>query len=108
MGLIFSCCWRVARAGAGEATRENTEAVRYSTGILFYGLSRLDIASVWARIQRVSDRAGQVPQAYLFDRQGWTTLFAGILQLLISYTTNYGDDNLLQISALSVHDEGLF
>lgn len=63
---------------------------------------------MWSRIQRLSDRAGLVPQAYLFDRQGWSTLFAGILLLLISLTTNYGDDNLLQLGALPAHDKGLF
>ena len=63
---------------------------------------------MWARIQRLSDRAGQVPQAYLFDRQGWSTLFAGILLLLISFTTNYGDDNLFHLSSLPAHDKGLF
>jgi hypothetical protein len=98
----------VARTGAGEATRENTEAVGGGTGVPCWVFGRFDVASVWSRIQRVSDRAGQVPQAYLFDRQGWSTLFAGILLLMISFTTNYGDDNLLQISALSVHDKGLF
>ena len=34
-------------------------------------------------------------QPLLLDRQGWATLLAGLLLLLISFTTNYGDDNLL-------------
>ncbi len=34
------------------------------------------------------------------DRQGWSALLAGALLLLISFTTNYGDDNLLQLGAL--------
>jgi hypothetical protein len=63
---------------------------------------------VLGRIQRVSNRASLVPQAYLFDRQGWSTLFAGILLLLISFTTNYGDDNLFHLSSLPAHDKGLF
>ena len=34
-----------------------------------------------------------VPLPRLLDRQGWSTLVAGSLLLLISFTTNYGDDN---------------
>ena len=35
-----------------------------------------------------------------FDRQGWFTIAAGVLLLLISFTTNYGDDNLLHLGRL--------
>jgi len=34
------------------------------------------------------------PQPWLLDRQGWSTLLAGALLLLISFTANDGDDNL--------------
>ena len=34
------------------------------------------------------------------DRQGWSTLLAGALLLLISFTTNYGDVNLLGFGSL--------
>ena len=40
------------------------------------------------------------PDPWLLDRQGWSTLVAGALLLLISFTTNYGDDNLLQFGNL--------
>ena len=40
------------------------------------------------------------PRPRWLDRQGSSTLFAGALLLLISFTTNYGDDNLLQFRAL--------
>ena len=40
------------------------------------------------------------PRPCWLDRQGFSTLFAGALLLLISFTTNYGDDNLLQFRAL--------
>jgi hypothetical protein len=33
------------------------------------------------------------------DHQGWSTLAAGALLLLISFTTNYGDDNLLHLGS---------
>jgi hypothetical protein len=79
-----------------------------STNVLCWVFGRFDVASVLGRIQRVSNRASLVPQAYLFDRQGWSTLFAGILLLLISFTTNYGDDNLFHLSSLPAHDKGLF
>jgi len=35
-----------------------------------------------------------VPQPRLLDRQGWSTLLAGSLLLLISSTATYGDDKL--------------
>jgi hypothetical protein len=41
----------------------------------------------------------------LLDRQGWSTLLAGALLLLISFTTNDGDDNLLQFASLKVADQ---
>jgi hypothetical protein len=34
------------------------------------------------------------PQYPLLDRLGWSTLLACARLLLISFTTNYGDDNL--------------
>ena len=40
------------------------------------------------------------PRPRWLDRQGFSTLFAGALLLLISFTTNYGDDNLLQFRGL--------
>ena len=40
------------------------------------------------------------PRPSWLDRQGFSTLFAGALLLLISFTTNYGDDNLLQFRGL--------
>ena len=40
------------------------------------------------------------PQPGLLDRQGWSTLLAGALLLLISFITNYGDDNLLHFGRL--------
>jgi hypothetical protein len=39
------------------------------------------------------------------DRQGWSTLVAGALLLLISFITNYGDDNLLQFSSIPTYDK---
>jgi hypothetical protein len=44
----------------------------------------------------------------LLDRQGWSTLFAGSLLLLISFTTNYGDDNVFHFANLQAHEQGLF
>jgi hypothetical protein len=41
-----------------------------------------------------------VPPPRLLDRQGWSTLAAGALLLLISFTTNYGDDNLFRFGTL--------
>ena len=41
----------------------------------------------------------------LLDRQGWSTLVAGALLLLISFTTNYGDDKLSRFRRLPAHDQ---
>ena len=41
----------------------------------------------------------------LLDRQGWSTLLAGALLLLISFTTNYGDENLSRFGILPDHDQ---
>ena len=41
----------------------------------------------------------------LLDRQGWSTLAAGALLLLISFTTNYGDDNLLHFGTLQTSEQ---
>ena len=49
-----------------------------------------------------------LPPPRLLDRQGWSTLLAGALLLLISFTTNYGDDNLLNLASLPAHDKWLF
>jgi hypothetical protein len=48
------------------------------------------------------------PQPRLLDRQGWSTLLAGALLLLISFTTNYGDDNLLRFASLKTSHQRLF
>jgi hypothetical protein len=46
-----------------------------------------------------------VPRPRLLDRQGWSALLAGSLLLLISFTTNYGDDNLFQFGNLPAPDK---
>lgn len=48
---------------------------------------------------------GLTPRPRLLDRQGWSTLLAGALLLLISFTSNYGDDNLLRFSRLKTADQ---
>ena len=46
------------------------------------------------------------PQSpWLLDRQGWSTLLAGALLLLISFLANYGDDHLLQFGSLPASDQ---
>jgi hypothetical protein len=44
--------------------------------------------------------AAVLPSPRLLDRQGWTTLVAGALLLLISYFTNVGDCKILRFSSL--------
>ncbi|MFN9694693.1 MAG: hypothetical protein ACK550_13005, partial [Synechococcaceae cyanobacterium] len=45
------------------------------------------------------------PSPGLLDRQGWSTLLAGALLLLISFLANYGDDHLLQFGSLPASDQ---
>ena len=45
-------------------------------------------------VQSLSGQPDSAPPPRLLDRQGWSTLVAGALLLLISFTTNYGNDNL--------------
>ena len=37
--------------------------------------------------------------------RGWSTLVAGSLLLLISFTTNYGDDNLSQFGTFQTSEQ---
>jgi len=49
-----------------------------------------------------------VPRPRLQDRQGWSTLLAGTLLLLKSFTTNDREDNLSRFRRHSGHGKGLF
>jgi hypothetical protein len=49
-----------------------------------------------------------LPPPRLLDRQGWSKFLAGALLLLISFTTNYGDDNLFRLASLkTAHQIGM-
>ena len=54
----------------------------------------------WSALATVLEIDALAPPR-LLDHQGWSTLFAGALLLLLSFTTNYGDDNLLQFRNLA-------
>jgi hypothetical protein len=58
-----------------------------------------------ADVESPPGQSQSAPPPRLLDRQGWSALLAGALLLLISFTTNYGDDNLLQLDALPAHDQ---
>ena len=51
-------------------------------------------------IESPSGKPDSAPPPRVLDRQGWSTLAAGALLLLISFTTNYGNDNLSRFSRL--------
>ena len=51
-------------------------------------------------VEYLPGQPDSVPPPRLLDRQGWSTLAAGALLLLISFTTNYGDENPSQFGAL--------
>jgi ABC-type uncharacterized transport system YnjBCD ATPase subunit len=56
-------------------------------------------------VQGPPRRPAPVQRPFLLDRQGWSTLVAGSLLLLISFTTNYGDDNRFQLGTFPAHDQ---
>ena len=59
-------------------------------------------------VQSLSGQPDSAPPPRLLDRQCWSTLVAGALLLLISFTTNYGDDKLSRFRRLPAHEQGLF
>jgi len=58
-----------------------------------------------ADVERPPGLSGSDPAACLLDSQGWSTLVAVALLLLISFKTNYGDDNLFQLGILPAADQ---
>ena len=56
-------------------------------------------------VQSLPEQPDSAPSPRLLDRQGWSTLAAGTLLLLISFTTTYGDDNLSRFRRLPAHDK---
>ncbi|MEB3199848.1 MAG: hypothetical protein VKK62_04900, partial [Synechococcaceae cyanobacterium] len=46
-----------------------------------------------------------LPRRPWLDTQGFTTLIAGSLLLLISFITNYGHDDIFQIGSLPVDEQ---
>ena len=63
------------------------------------------VATVAGSIASRAEPSDPIPRLWLFDRQGWSTLLAGALLLLISFITNYGDDNLLHFGSIPAHDK---
>ena len=58
-----------------------------------------------ADVQSLPGQPDSAPPPRLLDRQGWPTLAAGALLLLISFTTNYGNDNLSRFRRLPAHEQ---
>jgi hypothetical protein len=56
-------------------------------------------------LESFSALPGLAPRPRLLDRQGWSTLLAGALLLLISFTSSYGDDNLFHFGRLKTADQ---
>ena len=63
------------------------------------------LATVMTDVQSLSGQPDSAPPPRLLDRQGWSTLVAGALLLLISFTTNYGNDNLLKFGDIATLDK---
>ena len=91
-------------AGARLGTRENTEALPSSTAVLCSDGCWFGVATVMGGVERLPGIPRSSPPR-LLDRQGWSTLVAGALLLLISFTTNYGDDNLLHFGTLQTSEQ---
>jgi hypothetical protein len=96
-----------SRRAAGELleTREITEALQDSTGALLRNRRWCGLATVMSDVEGPPGQPDSVPPPRLLDRQGWSTLAAGALLLLISFTTNDGDDNLSRFRRLPAHDQ---
>ena len=56
-------------------------------------------------VQGLPRQPDSAPPPQLLDRQGWSTLVAGALLLLISFTTNYGNDNLSRFRTLPASEQ---
>jgi hypothetical protein len=56
-------------------------------------------------VEGLRGQPDSAPPPRLLDRQGWSTLAAGALLLLISFTTNYGNDNLSHFRRLPAHEQ---
>ncbi len=56
-------------------------------------------------VQSLPGQLDSAPPPPLLDRQGWSTLFAGALLLLISFTANYGDNNLSRFRTLPASEQ---
>ena len=89
----------------GRKTRENTEAPAGSTEVLFGDRCWFGLATVAKDVESLPGLPDPVPRPWLLDRQGWSTHVAGALLLLISFTTNYGNDNLLLFGTIPVDDQ---
>ena len=57
------------------------------------------------QLESLSALPGLAPRPRLLDPQGWSTLLAGALLLLISFTSSYGDDNLFHFGRLKTADQ---
>jgi hypothetical protein len=55
------------------------------------------LATVMSDVEGLPGQLDSAPPPRLLDRQGWSTLAAGALLLLISFTTNYGNDNFSHV-----------
>ena len=108
MKVPFARRW-VARANFPEAlsrnTRAATEDLRCSTGVLCGGWRWFGLATLMRDVESPLGLPDSLPPPRLLDRQGWSTLIAGALLLLISFTTNYGDDNLFRFGNLPSLDK---
>ena len=92
-------------AGARPKARGTTEAVRGSTGALCRNRLWFGLATVMTDVQGLPRQPDSAPPPQLLDRQGWSTLVAGSLLLLISFTTNYGNDNLSRFRSLPASEQ---
>jgi hypothetical protein len=84
----------------GWKTSGNTEALCSSTGARCSDRRWCGLATVMSDVEGLPGQSDSLPPPRLLDRQGWSTLAAGALLLLISFTTNYGNDNLSHFRAL--------
>ena len=81
------------------------QAVRSGTKVLCWFWRQLKLATLMLDLESPQWQPAPSQPPWLPDRQGWSTLLAGALLLLISFLANYGDDHLLQFGSLPASDQ---
>ena len=93
------CTHRRRLTGTPVKTRKPRAAVQP-----YYVVIAVEVATL---IEPINE-GDPPPRQPLLDRQALATFLAGVLLLLISFTTNYGYGDLQHFGTLAIDEQGLF